>query len=301
VAWSDFNDDGLLDVYVANSRFQPNQLWVNQGNGRFLELAETAGVRGTAAQGRAKETFGNSVVCAWGDLNGDGAPDLIVAETTFLRYAGRMDSGAVYLNGHMQGGKRFVNRIAQSGIAFEETPAGATLADFDNDGDLDTCRTEQGTRRAVKLYQNDGSATFQLVTWRAGLVAFDVMTHAWVDKDNDGDLDLVVSGERLRVFENNGNDNAWLQVSLEGTGGNTKAIGARVTVLLPDNRTRFVRDVAAGTGSGAQGSSIVHFGLGKHGGLVRVSVRWPDGTLKQIESTRTRRRLIVKQQRRSTE
>jgi hypothetical protein len=290
-----------MDLYVANSRSQPNQLWVNQGNGRFLELAEAAGVRGTGAQARAAELFGNSVACAWGDVDGDGAADLVVAEATALNYAGKMDSGAVYLNGRGDGGKRFVNHIAQSNLDFQEKPTGATLADFDNDGDLDTCRTEEGERRAVRLYANDGSATFHAVSWRAGLVAFDLWGHAWFDKDNDGDLDLVATGKRVRVFENSGNENAWLRVSLEGTGGNTRAVGGRVAVQLPDNRTRFVRDVTAGTGPGAQGSSVVHFGLGKHGGPVRVSVRWPGGAVQVVESARTRRHLVVKQQRRSTE
>ncbi|NQT87201.1 CRTAC1 family protein, partial [bacterium] len=295
-AWGDFNGDALQDLYVANGRLEPNQLWVNQGNGRFLERAAAAGVQGMLGRGRLSKSFGNTVACSWGDLNGDGAADVLVAEVIAVRYAGIVGASGLYLNGRRRGDWRFEDATPQCGIPFEEMPVGISMADFDNDGDLDVCRTAQGERRTMGLYRNDGRAHFMPITWRAGLVAFDCWGHGWFDKEGDGDLDLVVGGKRVRVFENKGNANAWLRVRLVGAGTNRGAVGARVTVHASEIKTQLVRDVVAGTGAGSQGSSILHFGLSKQRGQVRVSVRWPSGAMQKLDSVHVRQFLTVKEE-----
>lgn len=115
VAWLDANLDGRLDLLVSNL-LTPNRLYLNDGDGTFREVGQEYGVAEPAA-----------VHVAWGDLNGDRAPDLI--------YAGTPKGLRVLIN---DGGKRFVDRTGAAGLEnLGHSIKGMTLGDVDGDGDLD--------------------------------------------------------------------------------------------------------------------------------------------------------------------
>ncbi|MBY0274045.1 CRTAC1 family protein [Candidatus Binatia bacterium] len=115
VAWLDANLDGRLDLLVSNL-LTPNRLFLGNGDGTFAEAGEAFGIASPAA-----------VHVAWGDLNGDRAPDLI--------YAGTPKGLRVLMN---EGGKRFVDRTGEAGLEnLGHSVKGMTLGDVDGDGDLD--------------------------------------------------------------------------------------------------------------------------------------------------------------------
>ncbi|NQT85433.1 CRTAC1 family protein [bacterium] len=275
-AWADADDDGDLDLLATHDRGGGNRLWLNQGKGAFVDAAKALGLRGKPGRGRYVLSYGASAGCAWGDVNGDGSVDLVVAHRAYYRQPYSPRTVSVYLATEGKAGRIYTDSIRTAGIAYVDRVSHASLCDFDNDGDLDLLLGSAYPGHPTLLYQNTGKGAFEAVTWRAGLVVFDSRSHVWLDKDNDGDLDVIVAGRGgCRVFENPVADTAWLRVRLVGKLSNRFGIGSRVTVTAGERQ--FVRRMTAGTGTGAQASCIAHFGLGAHTGPVRVNVRWPDG------------------------
>ncbi|MHC5053532.1 MAG: FG-GAP-like repeat-containing protein [Planctomycetota bacterium] len=173
LAWGDYDNDGDLDLALAGftggSRI--SNVYRNDGGGVFTDIA--AGLQGV-----------NSCSVAWGDYDNDGDLDLALAGFTGGPYASR-----IYSN---DGGDSFTDIGA--GLT---AVTGASLAwgDYDNDGYLDLALSGYASSgRVAKLYHNEGVAgTF--VETPAGLTAVDKGSLAWGDYDNDGDLDLALTGD----------------------------------------------------------------------------------------------------------
>ncbi len=119
-AWSDYDNDGDLDLYVGNetsaSIAAPCQLFQNQGNGTFIDVAREAGV--------TNDRFSKGVV--WGDVNGDRWPDLVVSNLGQLN--------RLYQN---QGDGTFLDVAKEAGVEYPKLSFPAWTWDFDNDGQLD--------------------------------------------------------------------------------------------------------------------------------------------------------------------
>jgi hypothetical protein len=291
-AWGDANDDGWPDLYEANDREGANRLWINQRNGSFVDRAEVLGVRGEPGHGRYASFYGPSVGCAWGDVDSDGLCDLVVANRAYYREPYSPRTVRLLLAVQEQGTRRFVDRFRKCGIPYEDACSSVSLCDIDNDGDLDIYLGCPHPMRPAHLCVNDGRGQFRNGTWRAGLVAFHVRGHVWLDKDNDGDMDLIAAtGEGMRVFENLATDASWLRVRLSGTQSNRHGIGSKLTVTA--GQRRLVRYVSADTGTGSQPSGVVHVGLGKHAGPVSIDVRWPDGHVQTRENVRARSMVTI--------
>ncbi len=188
-AWADYNQDGWLDLYVAN-RDQQNFLYKGLGNGEFEKITTGTIVTDVA----------NSSGCAWGDYDNDSYPDLYVA-----------NSGTVSNLYHNNGDGTFTKVNAEPFISDVSSCAGASWGDCDNDGDLDLfVSTGQLGTYVNWFYLNNGDGTFTKVTdspivsdvtWSSG--------SAWGDYDKDGDLDLAVSGYdgNNLLFNNDGAGN----------------------------------------------------------------------------------------------
>jgi len=291
-AWGDFNDDGKPDLYVANGRYcplpdaprlglQPNQLWVNQGGGKFVDTAEKLGVRGTHGEGRVAECYAESVGCAWADFNNDGALDLLVTRLNPLQTALFADSTALYANGGKGAGFPFTNVTTEAGIRFEEMTIGGSFCDVDNDGLLDLYLTCIYKERPTFLYRNEGGNKFKTVTWKAGALAFNCAGQAWFDLDNDGNMDLALGSlAGVRLLKNETNGGSWLRVQLVGKRSNRFGIGSRIRATAGP-RTQM-REVTAGFGAAFQSSPIAHFGFGDYKGAVGFTIRWPDDHVQTV-------------------
>lgn len=277
---SDLDDDGDLDIYVANDTNQ--NLYFRNDGGRFEEIAL---LNGTALSEDGREQAGMGL--AAGDYDGDGDFDLFV--TNFSH-----DNNTLYVN---DGQGFFVDRSFSSNLGGASTMGlgwGTGFFDHDNDGDDDLFVANGHVYPAVdehglatryeqmnQLFDNDGAGRFTDVSSVSGpgmKIRKSSRGSATADLDNDGDLDIVVvniDDSPTLLRNDGGNVNNWLTVALVGKAWNRQAIGARVT-LTTDGR-RQSREARAGTGYLSQDDSRMHFGLGQATVADRIVIRWPDG------------------------
>ncbi|MBI4530858.1 MAG: CRTAC1 family protein [Candidatus Latescibacteria bacterium] len=210
-AFSDYDRDGDLDLYVANYvdfdvdrwpqdrqtlkwkgievmrgpmglKGAPDILYRNNGDGTFTDVTERAGVVDS------KRYYGFAVV--WGDYDNDGDPDLLVANDSVPNY--------LYEN---RGDGTFTNIAEQAGVAYSQSGMpqagmGAAFDDYNNDGWLDIFVTHFSEDYNA-LYRNDRNGFFTDVSFPAGVGQASWMSVGWgtgfIDYDNDGDKDLFVA------------------------------------------------------------------------------------------------------------
>jgi len=211
-AWADYDNDGYLDLYIADGVIgdgAANVLYHNNGDGTFTNTAEIAGVANT----------GNSLGTAWGDYDKDGYIDLHVVNFG--------QSNVLYRN---NGDGTFTDITPTTGMRLPVTDAFVTFfLDVDNDADLDIFISNSGSFQAFiagqitgtaphdgdrqVLYRNNGDGTFTDVTRESGLYhAFGAMGANFGDIDSDGYLDIYLATgapqmgrlERDALFHNNG-------------------------------------------------------------------------------------------------
>ncbi|MAE65245.1 MAG: hypothetical protein CMJ18_13320, partial [Phycisphaeraceae bacterium] len=273
VAAADFDNDGDPDIYTSNYRLEPNGLWVNDGAGNITDQASSRGVSG----------FAHTIGSSWGDIDSDGNLDLFVGN---FSHPGQ-EPAHFMRNLGPGGGYAFERMDSLDGADWQESYASPSLADYDNDGDLDLLFTTVYPGNAARLYRNDGNWNFTNVTGSEGLGGVTVTyQNAWADYDNDGDLDVIVNGT---LYDNDlDNANRWLKVALHGGSGmNATAIGAQVRIRT-GGRT-YTREVMSSTGEGNGDDHVLHFGLGGASGSVPVEITWPDGTVETFSTTLNRR------------
>jgi len=277
----DFDRDGDIDVYASNYRLQPNELWQNDGTGKFKDVAGEYNAIATSPGFEG----GHSIGAAWGDFDGDGNIDLFAGNFAHVDDRGDQPKSRFLRNlGLAQ--KYHFQDMGPCGIAYQESYASPAAADYDNDGNLDLYFTTVyavasfGKKNYPVLYRNKGAFLFADVTLASGLQEQPpTYQAAWADFDHDGDLDLVTAG---KLFENQGNDAHWLEVRLNGDGKkvNRSAIGAQVRIKLKDKT--LTRQVEAGTGEGNQNDLTLHFGLGASKGKVDLEIFWPNAKVQKI-------------------
>ncbi len=285
VVWTDINDDGWQDILVANYRLHPNVLWLNDGFGRFKERSRHYDIRGNNVEG----AFGHTIGIAVGDVDNDGVRDLYVSNLAHPRYLDFSDQSQLLLV--KPGGSE--NRYEKSGIRFEESSADPSFADVDNDGDLDLYITSIYRGRNSHLYRNQGNGRFTDISWLSNTRVENAWGTGFADFDNDGDLDLLVaSSEGVRLLRNDGNENQWLQVSVESRNCNRFGIGSKIT--LRSEGVKQVREIHAGRGTGSQDSHTVHFGLGRPASQsVDLEVRDLCGGAEQKQQITTNQRIRI--------
>lgn len=263
IAWADFDNDGDMDLYVANANYGANALFQQQADGNFVDVAVQMHVPGGPLR-----SFG----AAWGDYDNDGWLDLYVAQE---------GANKLYRN---LGGADFADVTTEAGVGGSHGSLGCAWGDIDNDGWLDLHVANNnflGYDPADILYHNEGGSpiTFTEVTAACGLTnTLNAMGNTWGDMDDDGDLDLYVvnqgSGAPNRLFRNDSTPGNWLQIRLIGCTSNCSAIGARVTVA--SDRTQ-IREVSGGSGFASQDSLPAEFGLDDWTDPVTVTVAWSSG------------------------
>jgi hypothetical protein len=275
----DFDEDGDLDVHVSNYRLEQNYLWLNDGNANFTDVGAARGIGGIDDGWRWSK--GHTIGSCWGDMDNDGHIDLFTGN--FSHPDTWQDRARFHRNLGPAGNWHFSETWVLDGGDWQESYASPSLADYDNDGDLDLYFTTVYGGDNARLYRNNGNWSFSNVTSAEGLAGMPpTYQSAWGDFNNDGFLDLITAG---RLYENNGNGNHWLRIRLEGNGTsvNRSAIGAQVRIDLGGG-TILTRQVEAGTGEGNQNELTLHFGLGSRTAPVTLDISWPDGTTQIVQN-----------------
>jgi len=303
VVCADWNDDGRVDFYVANDG-QVNQLWVNDGTGKFSEDAFFKGLA-LNSFGRAEAGMGMAV----GDVDADGDLDL------FLTHL-RDETNTLYLN---QGKRGFEDSSATAGLgapSLRMTGFGTAFFDLEHDGDVDLVVVNGRVGRYAPLpgaqlgpvwnpfaepnavLLNDGRGRFQDVSSRAGSFASLVEISRGLavgDVDRDGDLDVLVAQTqgKARLFRNDApKAGHWLQVRALEPPLRRDAYGATVAVVSGDQR--YVRVIQPGYSYQSSNDPVAHFGLPGDGEIEKISVRWPDGSWEHFGGGKPDRLMVLR-------
>ncbi|MCP4711751.1 MAG: hypothetical protein GY869_24290, partial [Planctomycetes bacterium] len=252
-AWSDFDNDGDPDLYVANNG-QANRLFLNDG-GTFSDVAGARGVAGSP---------GNSYGCAWSDFDNDGDFDLYVANIG-------IQNNRLYQNDD----GFFTEIAATAGVAGSVQSTAPAWAEVDNDGDPDLYVGNRSGSADYMFINDQGQFSNQAATM--GIInTNETNSAAWADIGGDGDLDLYIANTGNNfLYQNSGNNNRWLHVRLHGDGSNGSAIGGRVRIVV-DGQAQ-IREVEGGSGLMSQNSRPVEFGLGSATLVDSVLVDFPAG------------------------
>jgi hypothetical protein len=299
VVFGDYDNNGWLDIYVANDA-TPNFLFHNKGNGVFDEVGFWAGTA-VGFDGKALSGMGTDM----GDINGDGLLDIFVTNLDGQTHS-------LYKN---LGKGLFANVTFASGVGEATLPYvgfGAAFVDYDNDGDLDMAvangdvidnvklvRDSSSYEQLNLLLRNDGTGKFTSVGALSGpgfALKKASRALAVADLDNDGDLDIVVSnvGNTADVLQNDGgNRSNSILVRTVGSRSNRDGIGARLKLSVGGRI--FVREVKAGSSYLAQNDLRVHFGMGNATKADRLEIRWPNGGVDTIEGIEANRILTVRE------
>jgi hypothetical protein len=282
VTAADFDEDGHLDIFVSNYRLEANLLWLNDGKGKFKDVAKAYGAAGNEKMG----AYGHTIGSCFGDLDNDGHLDLFVGN--FSHPPDYQDRSQFLRNMGPKGKFRFEDMTKVAKLRWQESYASPTLGDYDNDGWLDLYFTTVYPGDKSVLYRNLGKWKFEEIKNAAGLSLPQTYQAAWADFNNDGQLDMMTGG---KLFRNTGNKNHWLKVRLEGSGKvNRAAIGAQVRLALGD--LTLTRQVEGATGQSNQNDLTLHFGLGARTDPVRLEIRWPDGGRQEVNTPVDRTILI---------
>lgn len=280
VSTLDFDNDGWVDLYVANDS-NPSALYRNNHDGTFSDLGVRAGCA-YSQDGKPQAGMGVAV----GDYDRNGTMDIF--KTNF---AG--DTSTLYANS----GEGFCeDRTFSAGIGLNTRWLGwgVGFVDLDNDGWLDLflanghvypevvqLKTEAGYRQRKIVYRNLGNGRFADVTEQLGPPATTPKAArgaAFGDVDNDGHIDVAISNvndqpDLFRSITDNGNH--WITLKLVGSTSNRDAIGARVHAVA--GAVQQWQEVRGGGSYLSQNDFRVHFGLGGATRVDRVEVRWPNG------------------------
>jgi hypothetical protein len=286
VVAADFNNDGWIDIYVANDG-DHNQLWTNQKNGTFINDALLAGAA-VNRNGQAEAGMGVDA----GDFDGNGTDDIFVTHL--------MDeTHTLYVN---VGQATFEDRTREAGLGMPGrrfTGFGTLFFDYDNDGWLDLFIANGAVQllpdlvrqkdpfplgQPNQLLRNTGKGSFVEVFDKDSKLELAEVSRgaAFGDIDNDGDIDVLVTNNNgpARLFLNEiGNRNHWLGLKLTGKVGRDM-LGAQVEVVTSAGQVLRRRLRTDGSYISANDARLL-VGLGQATQVKAVRVRWPNGSLEE--------------------
>jgi enediyne biosynthesis protein E4 len=297
--WSDFDNDGKLDLFVANDG-EPNYLYHNEGNGRFKEIGYDAGVA-VSEDGVEQANMG----LALGDYLNNGRMNIAISHFS--------DEYAVlYRN---DGGLSFSDVSRKAGIARESVPFvgwGDAFVDLDNSGwqdlivvnghvypQVDSVKIGSTYREPKLVYQNQRNGTFREVGALTGPAAGVPQVSRGLavgDLFNRGRLDIVIenlTGGPMILEAKSNAANHWVSFQLEGGATNKLALNARV--LVTTGKMKQMGEVRSGGSYLSQSDLRLHFGLGETARIDKVEVQWPNGKTQVFEGVDADRFYHLKQ------
>ncbi len=284
VNWIDIDNDGDLDIFVANESGPADYMYKNNGSGYFTKVT---GIPPVAIAG-------SSWSSSWGDYDNDGDPDLFVANS-------ENQKNLLFRN---DGNFAFTRILGDPIVSDNGYHASSGWGDYDNDGDLDMFITQAygpaGVRLPNLMFRNKlmetGTASFEKIT--DGEVVNDLgysYGFAWADWDADGDLDIFTArtfneNENNSAYLNNGNNNKWLEIKLTGNATNRSAIGSNVKVRAVINGTPVWLSRTVEGQSGYCGQNLdLHFGLGNAVTVDTIRVEWLSGAVENYTTVASNR------------
>lgn len=275
--WADLDNDGDLDQITA--KYIGGPLQVLENTGFYYPLGDNLmGVTGWGIPLSDPDwVYGANSVTVF-DYDHDAYPDLVV---TFATHDGN-PKVKILRNNFGTGSRVFTPIDVASGTEWN----GATVADFDLDGQDDILLHPRASGVAPGLYLADGygtSATYRDLGFTAGLRGGSTGGAVAVDFDQERNIDLYLGrgegNDRGALYRNAGQaaaSNAWLEVRPRTvSGGYGSLVGTKVIVEAPGRR--WQKTVEGGGGRGGQGANQLLFGLGDVTGDVSVTVRFPSG------------------------
>jgi hypothetical protein len=276
VGAADYDDDGFVDIYVANDH-TANYLWHNDGGTGFTDVGTLSGT-GFSQAGEA--TVSMSVDFA--DYNQDELLDIFISDDNYCSLYENIGNGVFKDNSYASG----ISMASGQFVGWS-----SSFLDYDNDGKPDIFKANGELKHLYgqedQLFKNVGEGKFSDVS-------LDLSTYfreehvgrgaCMGDYDNDGDLDIYIvnlngSGKFLR--NNKGNVSNWIILDLAGTKSNRDGIGCRIKIVS-DSAVQTSQKKST-TGYLSQNDSRIHFGLGEADIIDQIEIRWPSGTYQVLE------------------
>ena len=267
--WIDFDNDRDMDLFIAKCRggsttISTNELWRNDGNGVFTNVADSNGWDNTnypSAGHNNSSNLGDNVQTwssAWADFDNDGDMDVYVGASSSSNGLSKLMQN--------NGDGTFTDVTSGSGVGAASMGIENAPADFNNDGFIDVLSNGD-------ILFNNGDFTFTNFSTNmppSGAIG---------DTNNDGFLDVFRSGN---IYLNNTNANHWIKINTIGTSSNINGIGARIEIETPSGTQ--IRDVRSGEGFEFMSSLTAHFGIGTENSINSLTIYWPSGTIDYIEN-----------------
>ena len=286
VGAADYDDDGFVDIYVANDH-TINYLWHNDGGKGFSDKGTMSGT-GFSQSGEA--TVSMSVDFA--DYNGDELLDLFISDDNYCSLYQNLGNGV------------FSDQSYASGISVASGQFvgwSSSFLDYDNDGDADIFKSNGELKHLYgqedQLFENIQEGKFKDVSIE--LSSYFKEEHVGRgaclgDYDNDGDIDIyIVNLDSVGVFlrNNKGNGNNWLSLNLVGKSSNRDAIGSRIR-LVADGKVQTAQKKST-TGYLSQNDPRIYFGLSKTNLVDSIEIKWPSGKYQVLEKIEANQILTV--------
>ena len=281
VVWSDFNNRGRLDAFVANDS-TPNFFYRNESPNKFAEIGLESGA-GVSGDGSEQGSMGIAI----GDYLHSGRFAIFV--TNFAD-----EYNTLYRN---EGNYDFTDVSMAANVAQVSRPYvgwGTGFFDLDNDTwldllvvnghvypQIDTLPSGARYRQPKLLHMNQGNGTFCDASRQAGAALTEPRASrgaAFGDLDNDGHVDVVINdldGPPMILRNEGGDGNHWVSLELGTTNVNRLAIGARVKIVTGD--VVQIEEVRSGASYLSQNDLRIHFGTGKYSNIDVIEIRWPSG------------------------
>jgi enediyne biosynthesis protein E4 len=271
--WIDYDNDGLIDLYVINENHQLNNLYRNNGNETFTDIFADCGIQENDGQ------------CLWIDFNNDGFFDLLVNESEKSQLYKNLGKG-LFVDVTLSCGLRII-----SGYYLN-----FSWLDINNDGLLDIFINKSSIRppRHCKsfIYLNKGDETFTEIPKGIRNDLPPSGNTEWGDYDNDGDLDVYICSKKENLlYRNEGKNNNWIKITLFSTNSNQDAIGAKIKIVN-GSLTQY-RQIGLGQNYKSLIRQNLQFGLGKYSKIDSIIVQWPSGSIQDTVNIKSNQNVVL--------
>jgi ASPIC/UnbV protein/VCBS repeat protein/type IX secretion system substrate protein len=262
--WTDYDNDGDVDLFISKCSGPPCELHRNDGGGVFTNISATAQINTTPVQ---------SWSSAVADFDNDGDMDIFVGANG--------SSGHKFFKNNLDTSnsveEAFSNITIAAGFATDTSISRDYIAyDFDNNGKVDIMGGGN------KIFFNQGNNIFATSNYPA------IAIGSVGDLNNDGFLDIA-NNNTIHYAVPNGNN--WIKVALHGVQSNRNGIGARVEIYGAWGKQ--IRDIRSGEGFAFMSTLNAHFGIGTETQITQVIIKWPSGVVDTISNPTVNQALTV--------